>query len=224
MAKLKEIQLRSIGINGRIGRVSNFLLPDGAVTTAKNVHFDELGQVELRPGSTLLNAQVSDNYACLGLHYLKGSNSQLLAVFSDGTNNDIYQKNAGSWTKILEDQTKDLKNRFTTFLDQAIVVNGTDVATAWFGTGAFSQNIGTGANDLNLDDMDSYKCTLVENFKARVYMAGNSTTPDRLFFSTVVSSTPHIVWAPTTDYVDINPNDGSNITALKRYAYDLLVF
>ena len=224
MAELKEIQLRSIGINGRIGRVSNFLLPDGAVTTAKNVHFDELGQVELRQGSTLLNAQVSDNYPCLGLHYLKGTNSQLLVVFSDGTNNDIYYKNAGSWTKILEDQTKDLKNRFTTFLDQAIVVNGTDVATAWFGTGAFSQNTGTGANDLNLDDMDSYKCTLVENFKARVYMAGNTTTPSRLFFSTVASSTPHITWAPTTDWVDVGVNDGSNITALKKYAYDLLVF
>lgn len=223
---LQPKQIRNF-LNGRIGRVSNFLLPEGAVTTARNVHFDELGQVKLRPGVTLIGSQISNNYSCLGLYYFKSNtaaHSQLLAVFPDGTYNDIYYNNAGTWTKILQDQTKDLKNRFTTFLNQAIVVNGTDVATAWFGTGAFSQNTGTGANDLNLDDMDSYKCTLTEAFKGRVYMAGNSTNPDRLFFSTVVSSTPHITWAPTTDWVDINPNDGSNLTALKRYAYDLLCF
>ena len=225
MAK-KDLQSMRQFLNGRIGRVSNFLLPEGAVTTAKNVHFDELGQVKLRPGTTLINAHVSDNYACLGLHYLKGTNSQLLAVFSDGTNSDVYYNAAGTWTKItgLTDQTKDLKTRFTTFLDQAIVVNGTDIAEAWFGTGTADQSIGTLANDLNLDDMDSYKCSLVEAFKARVYMAGNTTTPDRLFFSKVASSTPHITWTPTTDWVDIGSRDGSNITALKRYAYDLLVF
>ena len=91
MAEFKPIQYRNF-LNGRIGRVSNFLLPEGAVTTAKNVHFDELGQVKLRPGVTLINTQVSNNYACLGLYYHKGTNSQLLAVFSDGTNNDVYYK------------------------------------------------------------------------------------------------------------------------------------
>ena len=221
-----KIQSHRNFLNGRIGNISNSLLPPGSVTTAKNMHFDKLGLAKLRSGTTLIGSQISNNYTCLGLYYLQGSNSQLLAVFSDGTNNDVYYNNAGTWTKItgLTDQTKDLKTRFTTFLDQVIVVNGTDIAEAWFGTGTADQSIGTSANDLNLDDMDSYKCNLIESFKARVYMAGNSTNPDRLFFSKVVSTTPHITWAPTTDYVDVGANDGSNITALKKYAYDLLVF
>lgn len=224
--KLPPIQYRNF-LNGRIGKVSDYLLPDAAVTTAKNVHFDNIGKVKLRDGVTLIGSQISDNYACLGLYYFQSSTaaySQLLAVFSDGTNNDVYYNNSGTWTKTLEDDTKDLKTRFTTFLDQVIRVNGTDNATAWDGNASWSQNTGTGANDLNLDDMDSYDCSLIETFKNRVYMAGWSTVPDRLFYSIVATSDPYITFAPTSDYVDINPNDGDNLTALKRYALDLLCF
>jgi hypothetical protein len=226
MATPSTLQFRSF-LNGRIGGVSDYLLPDGAVTTAKNVHFDILGKVTLRPGVTLINAQVSDTYPCLGLYYFKSSTaaySQLLSVFSDGTNNDVYYKNGASWDKTREDDDKDLKTRFTTFLDQVIKVNGTQTAVAWDGNGAWGQAIGVTANCLNLDDMDAFKGNLIENFKQRVYMAGNATNPSRLFFSWVVSSAPHIEWDPATDYVDINPNDGDKITALKKYALDLIVF
>ena len=57
MAKKELPKIRQF-VNGRIGRVSNFLLPEGAVTTAKNVHFDELGQVKLRDGTTLINTSL----------------------------------------------------------------------------------------------------------------------------------------------------------------------
>jgi hypothetical protein len=223
MAEIKPQQFRDFS-DGRIGKVGNFKLPDSAVTTAKNVHFDEIGKVSLRPGITLINSQISDNYPCLGLHYTEIANPQLLSVFSDGTNSDVYYKNGASWTKTLTDDTKDLKTRFCDFLDRVIRVNGTDIAKAWAGTSTWGQFIGTAAKDLNLDDMDSYKCTLIEKFKERVYMAGNSTTPDRLFYSSIPGTTPYITWAPTTDWVDINPNDGTNINALKAYGYDLLVF
>jgi hypothetical protein len=201
-------------------------MPDTAVTDAKNVHFDTMGKAKLREGVTLLGSQVSNNYSCLGLYDFQASNasnSQLLAVFSDGTNNDVYYNNAGTWTKTLEDDTKGLKTRFTTFLDQVIRVNGTDNATAWAGTGAWSQNAGTGANDLNLDDMDSNDCNLIESYKARVYMAGDSNFKDRLYYSAVATTDPYITFTPATGFVDINPNDGENITALKRYALDLLI-
>lgn len=226
MKPQKPIQIRQF-VYGRIGEVADFLLPDGAITTAKNVHFDEIGRVKKRLGVALIGSQISDTKPCLGLYYFQSAtaaNSQLLSVFSDGTNNDVYYNNAGTWTKTLQDDTKALKTRFTTFLNQVIRVNGTDNATAWFGTGAWGQNAGTGANDLNLDDMDSYDCSLVEAFKQRVYMAGWSTVPDRLFYSIVATSDPYITFAPTTDFVDINPNDGDNLTALKRYALELLCF
>ncbi|GAG20780.1 unnamed protein product, partial [marine sediment metagenome] len=125
--KLKILQYRNF-VNGRIGGVSDFLLPDAAVTTAKNVHFDILGKVKKRDGVTLILAQVSNNYPCLGLYYFESHTaaySQLLSVFSDGTNNQVYYNGALAWTTVPAagvDDTKDLKTRFTTFLDQVIKV------------------------------------------------------------------------------------------------------
>jgi hypothetical protein len=63
-----------------------------------------------------------------------------------------------------------------------------------------------------------------EVYKSRVYLAGDTANPDRLFFSTVITSAGNITWDPNVDWVDINPNDGENITGLKRFSLELLVF
>ncbi len=217
-------------LNGiiRESAVSDDLMPEGAVREAINVNFDVRGSIQGRPGMTAINGQIVAGKPCLGIHdclFSTTAYNKFLVVMSDGTNNDIYYKNGVNWTKTLEDDTKDLKTRFITFLDRVIRVNGTEIAKAWDGNAAtWSQWAGTGAGDLNLDDMDSYKCNLIESFKLRVYMAGDSNKPDRLYFSTIVSNDRYITWDPTTDWIDINPNDGDNITAIKRFALDLLIF
>ena len=208
--------------------VSDSQMPGTGVRLGINVNFDRRGAIQGRPGMTALNGQIIASKPCLGLHNALFSNSsynQLLVVLSDGTNNDVYYKNGASWTKTLEDDTKDLKTRFITFLDRVIRVNGTDTAQAWDGNaGAWSQYAGTSAGNLNLDDMDSYKFNLIEGFKLRLYAAGDSNFPDRLYYSSVVTATRYITWTPATDWVDVNPNDGDNLTAIKRFGLNLLIF
>ncbi len=223
---MKPIPLRDLGLNGliRSAEVDDYLLPDGAVTDAINVNFDRKGAVTLRDGLTLYGSQVSDNYTIRGLFNARFSNSsynKLLTAVSDGTNNDIYYYNAGSWTKTLEDDTADLKTRFTSFGDRVIRVNGTDNMKCWDGNSA---NWDTSGNPINPDDMVDYDCSLIENFNLRVWAAGYSSNKDRLFFSSVVDSSGNITWTPGDDWDDVNPNDGENITALKKYANHLLVF
>ncbi len=218
-------QIRDLGVLGilRDVEVASSLAPAGSVSKAINLHFDKIGSVSLRSGITAINNQVeSGGNSCLGLFNARFENSTknaLLSVFSDGTNNDIYQNTGSGWSKSLEDDTKDLKTRFTTFANRVIRVNGTDNMKTWNGT-AWS----TSGNPINEDDMASYDTKFVEVYKSRVYTAGNSSNPDRLFFSSVIDSSGNITWTPGTDFVDLNPSDGENITALKRYSRELLIF
>jgi len=217
-------------VNGLIMEeaVADSEMPETAVRKAINVNFDRMGAVQGRKGMTAINGQVVAAKPCLGMHnalFNTAAYNQLLVVFSDGTNNDVYKKDGASWTKVLEDDTKDLKTRFITFLDRVIRLNGTQTAQAWDGNaGAWSQYSGTSAGDLNLDDIDSYKGTIMESFKLRLYMIGDANKPDRMYFSKIVDTNRYITWAPTKDWVDINPNDGDNLTGLKRFGLNLLIF
>jgi len=115
--------------------IQNSIAAENSIKLALNFDSDiELGSLILRPGTTLINAQISDTYPCLGIHNFRdsvGSGSKLFAVFSDGTNNDIY--NAIDGTKSLQDDTKDLKTSFMTYLDACLRLNGTDVAKYYNG-------------------------------------------------------------------------------------------
>jgi len=225
MQPLEPKIINNIGIYGLIrqAEVDDSLVPDGAVTEAINVHFDRKGAVTLREGLTGIGSQISSGYSCLGLYnalFSDSSKNCLLSVFSDGTNNDIYTSTGGNWSKTLQDDTAGAKTRFVTFSDRVIRVNGQDAMKVWDGDGAWD----TSSNPINPDDMVSYPTKYIERYKARVYTAGNSTYPDRLFYSSVVDSSGNITWTPGTDYVDISPNDGENISALKRFGTELLVF
>ncbi len=223
---MDPILLRDLGLNGvmRSAEVDDYLQPAQAVAEAVNLHFDRKGSSTLRPGLTLLGSAVSSGYPCLGIydaHFNTASNDRLLSAFSDGTNNDIYAYNGTSWSKTLADDTKDLKTRFTTFCNHVIRVNGTDNMKSWAG-GASAWT--TSGDPTNVDDMADYDCSLIENFNLRVWTAGYSSNPDRVYFSSIISTTGNITWTPATDYDDINPNDGENLTALKKFATQLICF
>jgi len=225
MPTIPPIKIRNLGIYGVIRQkeVTDYLIPDGAVTEAINLMFDSKGAVTLRPGTTLIDAQISNNYACLGLFDALFSDSSLnvpLAVFSDDTNNDIYSYDSGAWGKVLQDDTSGYKTRFVMFSDRVVRVNGVDNMKVWDGNGAWD----TSGSPINPQSMNSYKTKYIEVYKSRIYTAGNSSYPDRLFFSSVVNSSGVVTWTTSTDYVDINPNDGENISALKRFSLELLVF
>ena len=131
------------------------------------------------------------------------------------------------WTKSLEDDTASIRSRFRNFLDCAVRVNGTDTmkfynGSAWLTTG----------NPINPQQATSG--SLIEVFGDRMFLAGASLFPDRLYGSSLPSVTGNIQWTTSVSiidkigsngyYIDINPEDGQNITAIERNLTKLLVF
>lgn len=127
-----------------------------------------------------------------------------------------------NWTAIRTSLTEGSKARFSAMLDNLFMVNGTEDTAVWDGntSGAF-------ANTGNALNAPTGK--FIENYRARMWIAGNSAYPDRLYYSSLPSAaaTPVITWdtdVATGDWIDISPSDGENITALKRSGNALLVF
>uniref|UniRef100_A0A7V3JAC3 Exo-alpha-sialidase n=1 Tax=candidate division CPR3 bacterium TaxID=2268181 RepID=A0A7V3JAC3_UNCC3 len=228
---LEPKKIRNLGVYGviRQSEVDDALIPEGAVVEALNVHFDRKGAITLRPGMVALGSTVSAGYPCLGMHNPTSAttSASMFAVFSNGTNNVIYRWNGSVWSSSLATDTKNYKTRFVEFAGRTIRVNGIEGSIrCWNGLAdgpSYWEYTGNPINPQQLSN-NNIKPKYIEVYKSRVYVAGDSNYPDRLFYSSVISSAGNITWAPSTDFVDINPNDGENITALKRYSLELLVF
>jgi len=194
--------------------------PIDAVTESINFHFDKIGVATLRPGTTLLGNALSGDI--LGLYEFRdsgsGTNNQIIAV----NGSIVYYLSGTTWTSKRTGLTAGSKARFTTFLDFVWMVNGTEATAIWNGD-PLSGFVTSG----NADSAPTGK--YIENFRSRVWIAGNSTYPDRIFFSELPSSvtTPVVTWdtnVATGDWIDISPSDGDNITGLFRTSEALLVF
>jgi hypothetical protein len=141
----------------------------------------------------------------------------LFGVFSDGVNNDIYDMSNGS--KSLEDDTKELKTRFCTYLDSVVRVNGTDEPKSFNG----SSWVTTGGA---FDVANMPHGTMVLEWKDRVYTAGVSTSPALLYYSGIAdSSTRTVSWTVGNGNIEIEQEDGGGaITALEKVPGYLLIF
>ena len=232
MADLPRQSVRNIGIYGLIrqAEVSDELIPDGAVTEAINLSFDRKGVVQSRPGLTAIGSTVSSGNSCIGLHNLQSNTA--IAVFVAGGSATIYENQSGTWTQIGKGVGGGVL-RFVDFANRTLMFGGSENSMQVFSGSNFSGNSG---NPLNPDDMWYVNGTGVgayaraqfgEVYKSRIYLSGdNNYVPfaSRVWFSSVISSSGNITWAPSTDYVDINPGDGENVTALKRFSLELLIF
>lgn len=221
MTTLDPIEYKSL-TTGLIteGSISEYRMPLDAVTESLNMHFDKIGSATVRRGLTSLGGSIGSSV--LGLYEFRdsgaGSNNQIMAV--SGT--VLYYLVGGTWTSKRTGLTANSKARFTTFLDYVFMVNGAQSTAIWDGNP--SNNFVTTGNALSAP-VGKY----IENFRSRVWIAGNSTYPDRLYFTTLPSSvtTPIVVWdtdVATGQWIDISPSDGENITGLKRHKTQLLVF
>lgn len=202
------------------GSVAENVYPDDAVLESLNFNFDTIGKMTLRKGITLLGNSLSTG-DILGLYNFRdsgaGSNNQLLMV--NGTT--VYYLVTNTWTS-KRTVTTGLKARFSTFIDFVFMVNGTDATAVWDGNPANSFLTTGNAASAPIGKF-------IENYRARMWIAGNSTYPDRLYYSSVPSAvtTPVITWdtsVTTGQWIDISPSDGENITALHRTKGALLVF
>jgi len=102
------------------------------------------------------------------------------------------------------------------------MVNGTEATAIWDGdTGTSFVTTGNAAS--------APTGKYIENFRSRMWIAGNATYPSRLYYSSVPSSvaTPVITWdtsVTTGQWIDISPSDGEAITGLMRSRNAMLVF
>lgn len=197
------------------GAVSESQMPLDAVTESLNFKFNKIGAARLRDGTTLLGNQISAGTNILGLYEFRdsgaGTNNQIIAV--NGT--VVYYLSSGTWTSKRTGLTSGSKARFTTFLDSVWMVNGTEATAIWSGA--------TGDSFVTTGNASSAPTgKFIERFRNRVWISGNTTYPDRLYYSSLPDSSLVITWAG--DYVDISPADGENITGKIRTKSALLVF
>ena len=231
-SQLKKERLRNLGIYGTIrqSEVDDILIPDGAVVESINFHFDRKGASTVRPGITTIGASVVAGYNCVGL--FNAQQGTALAVFTQTGSSSIYSYSGSSWGVSLGGGTATVKARFVDFASFTVAINFDDaVAThagqsmRFWAAGANGASYwrSTG-NPINPQNMWGYRLQFGEVYKSRVYLAGDPSYPSRLFFSSVITSAGNITWAPTSDFVDINPGDGEDATGLKRYSLELLFF
>ena len=232
MSELGRQTIRPIGVYGiiREKEVDSSLTPDGAVKEAVNFHFDRKGAATTRPGLTAIGSSVSAGNPCIGLHNLQSNTA--IAVFVANGSATIYELQSGTWTQIGKGVGSGVL-RFVDFANRTLMFGGKENSMQVFAGSNFSGNSG---NPLNPDDLWYVNGTGVgayarvqfgEVYKSRIYLTGdNNYVPfnSRIWFSSVISSSGNITWTPSTDYVDINPADGENITALKRFADHIMVF
>lgn len=223
---LEPQKIRNLGIYGviRQAEVDDSLIPDGAVTEAQNVSFDRKGAIMLRPGLAGLGSTVLASRPAVGIHNAQSGTA--IAVFSNGSSATIYTLTSGAWGVSLDGGTASVRIRFVDFGSYTITPNfmyNTYSSMRFWNAGSSRHWHFTG-NPINPQNMWGYNIQLVEVYKSRIYAAGDPAYPGRLFFSSVITSAGNVTWAPTVDYVDINPNDGEDTKGLKRYSLELLVF
>lgn len=112
--------------------------------------------------------------------------------------------------KSLEDDTKDLKTHFLTYLNSCLRLNGTDAPKEWNRTSWIATN---GVFDLaNMPQTSKYAI----EFKDKVYVAGRSDSPDRVDISGIADSVTRTVsWTVGNTYIVFEQEDGGGgITGL----------
>lgn len=226
---LQPQKIQNVGIYGviREAEVDSNLIPDGAVTEAKNFQFDRKGAATVRPGMAALGATVLVSRPSFGLHNAQSGTA--IAVFSNGSSATIYSFSAGAWAVSLDGGTASVAIRFVDFGSYTIAINfmqNTYSSMRFWNAGSSRHWHNTG-NPINPQNMWGLTPQLGEVYKSRIYLFGDTSREgnnSRLYFSSVITSTGNITWSPTVDYVDINPGDGEGGTGLKRFSLELLCF
>ena len=235
---LKPKKINNLGLRGviRPAEVDDILIPDEAVTDVQNFHFDRKGVSSIRPGLTGLGSTVLASKPATGLHNVQSATA--VVVFSNGSSSTIYSYGtssaAGAWAVSLDGGTASVRVRFVDFGSFTVAINfiyNTYSSMRFWDGGSRAWRF-TG-NPINPQNMWGVAPQFGEVYKSRIYLGGdtvangsgqNGSNKSRLFFSSVISSTGNITWTPNSDYVDINPGDGEDMTGLKRYSLELLVF
>ncbi len=206
---------------GLVAGVNEAIAPRGSVGLAINFDFDvELGSATTRPGTFGVGGQMGAGKSILGLHnHVAGTVSKLFSVVneSDDSSSTVYDDEGNIQVTGL---TPSLKTRFLTFLGATLAINGADAersynASGWITTGGAFDLANIPGSNLN---------SLVTVFLDRVYLAGDTANPSRVYYSGVSSGTA-VSWTSGNGYVDIDAgNDKGPLTAFGRVPGYILFF
>lgn len=207
---------------GMVTDVNESLRPPNAVALGLNVDFDEeIGSAVTRLGTFIVGGQMVDGKEILGLHNHNtpdGTSTLFSAINDTDDATAVIYDQAGS--VVVTGLTANKKVRFLTFLGETLAINGSNAERSWNGTSWITTG---GAFDL-ANMPGSNTCSLTVEFLDRVYVAGDTTSPSRLYFSSVPTSGA-VSWTTGNGYVDIEPEDGGGaITALAKVPGYVLVF
>jgi len=194
--------------------------PETAVTEAINFDFPTIGAAKTRQGITQIGNTLTGNI--LGIHQfidtVAGTNTKLITV--NGTT--AYYLNAGTWTSKRTGLTAGSKAQFADFLNATFMVNGTEATAMWDGGAGNFVTTGSASGA----PIGKYIATFV----GRIWISGNPTHPDRVYWSTrpTLATNQTVSWVTSdtddSQWGDISPNDGENVTAMKKYKNWLVVF
>lgn len=152
-------------------------------------------------------------------------NELLVVVYNGVSSATVYYWNGTIWnTSNLIVLTNGFRNRFTTLGGYMFLTNSSN--------GMYSSpdaNTWTAGIAANCIDSGEAKPAYIFRYKQRLLAAGDPTYPDRVFFSSVIDPTasPFITWntdSATGDWIDVNPDDGGNITGFSENSTFCLVF
>jgi len=218
--KLDTINILNLS-GGIIQKIGDELASSNCVHFAENVRFDKiLGRATVREGTSLIGAQISNGYNILGLHQfiLSSGTKYLLSVIDGATNAQINRLESGSWVGKTAALTKNTKVRFLTYLNIVVALNGiekfasTDGST-WVSTGTA----------LDMDNFPLGKFAV--EWHDRIYTAGVSGYPDRLYYSSIPTDLAIDWTSDSAGYIDVEPYEGQGtITALAKVPGYVLIF
>lgn len=206
---------------GMATNVNPNLVPENTVALALNLDADEeLGSLVSRPGTDIVGSQLQDGKVILGIgnYTTPSGTSELYAVVNNSGDTNSVIKDVSDGSDDVTGLTASKKMRFLMYLGELLAINGTDAERAYNGTSWITTG---GAFDLaNWPAVTN----VVAEFLDRVYTAGDSSNPDRLYYSSVPSSGA-ISWTSGNGSVDIEPEDGGGgIIALGKVPGYLLIF
>lgn len=230
MAQLPSYDLRDVSRGViRPSAINNALVPPNSVSFARNFYFDTIiGSAVVRPGTTLLGAQVAANKSCLGIfEFVTGGQvkNYVLSVFTGAANASIYYYD-GSWhTSGVTNLSNTARCRFDMLNGYCYLANGTD-SFQYSNDGFATTNMFSfsGSSPVTI------KPSLIIQAMDRLILSGaTQTNRSRVYFSSIVdpTGTPGITIntdASTGDWVDVNPDDGDDNTAFAYTSGLVIVF
>lgn len=187
-------------------------LPPGAATVCRNVDFSRAaGRLAKRRGIQIDQASLGAG-SVSGMHQFIQSTGGKFNLASAASN--VYKVTGGVWTSIYAGAMAGADCNFVTFSDLAIMVSSTEPTMKWDGAAA-SMAVLLGTPPAN------GKCICV--WQNRVWIANTSAGKSRLHYSNA-GLPEDWTTAGGAGFIDINLNDGDEITGIVPVGPSLYVF